>query len=129
MKTQLPPHFLKTTLVQDVPPEERMAVIGRHLDKLPPGALANRSEAERIIERIVEEFMRAPGTGDLIPIFERKPAEGIEVYVYSEIPTAPGDHWDTDWLEQGYFAENKGKVTHWLPKYPEVKGHVADDET
>ncbi|MBC8737213.1 DUF551 domain-containing protein [Paraburkholderia sp. UCT31] len=105
------------------PTARRDAIIEAHLGSLFPEGHPQRKQVLAAAHRIVEEcFPQIPGisTDGWIPLSERMPAEGLEVFTLTEHPDAAGDAIDTDWLEQGFFAGNKGRPTHWRPKYPEV---------
>lgn len=65
---------------------------------------------------------------DWIPFTKtNRPAEGQEVLVFTPEPEKSSlegrllwiDCVDVDWLEKGFFAANKGPVTHWAAMTPE----------
>lgn len=120
-------HVRNRVLVQQLTPEQRAQAVQRHLETLPAGAACEAVGAAMFA--LLAEVLDNPVEKQMISVSERLPEEGVEVFVYSANPTTEGDAWDTDWLEQGYFAENKGKVTHWLEKYPVVKHPTREPQS
>jgi hypothetical protein len=114
-------HVKNRVLVQQLTPEQRTLAVQQYMEELPAAVAPYRQAIEAAMLLLLAQVLDNPLEKQLVPVNERLPDEGVEVYVYSADPITEGDAWDTDWLEEGFFAENKGKVTHWLPKYPQIK--------